>query len=184
MITCYEIKKIVEGVSSENDISVNSRKGRLPHLRYVYYGLCVKYESYIKVKTLQHIGSIVKRDHASVLHGLKQFEKVKEDNYHSAYDLFLSCCEEINILLANNSEIKSDNLKDYYKFKTLALQSKYRAVINNLRSKIKNLESSNINHDFVKKISKLSNEDLDELNDKFDVFIKVKNKLNENHNKS
>lgn len=58
------------------DISIKSRKGKIPTIRSYF---CVLAKRMTK-NSLQEIGSAIGRDHATVMHGLKMFENAKDIN--------------------------------------------------------------------------------------------------------
>ncbi len=81
-----EIKIIVESVCDIKDLSTRSRKRFIVDCRYVYYYLCQKY---VKKFILANCGSEIDRDHASVMHGLKEFDAVFRQSTFTAYDVYL-----------------------------------------------------------------------------------------------
>ena len=81
-----EIKRIVESVSDIKDLATRSRKRHIVDSRYVYYHLCQKY---VNQFILADCGSEVDRDHAMVMHGLREFDAVFRQSAFTAYDVYL-----------------------------------------------------------------------------------------------
>ena len=94
------------------DITKQKRPRAMVYGRAMYYQLCKDFTSH----SLSDIGSVVNKDHAGVLHGLKIFKnfKVWEENY------LLATYHEIRLALksqfkfANNLLVKSDEDKFYF----------------------------------------------------------------------
>ena len=66
-----KIKEIVE-IETDSDLKVNSRQREIVYARSIYYKLCKTHTR----ATLSSIGKSVKKDHATVLHGLRLFDDV------------------------------------------------------------------------------------------------------------
>ena len=59
----------------ENDLDTNSRKRESAYQRWYLYEF-LKNNTFL---TLEEIGKLFDRDHSTVLHGLKEFQKFKDD---------------------------------------------------------------------------------------------------------
>lgn len=68
------------------DLKTKSRDRVKVYTRFVYYKIC---KENIKRISLVSIGKEVKRDHATVMHGLREFDKLK--NYPDFYDIYKKC---------------------------------------------------------------------------------------------
>ena len=66
-----KIKEIVE-IEPDSDLKVKSRQREIVYARSIYYKLCKTHTR----ATLSSIGKSVKKDHATVLHGLRLFDDV------------------------------------------------------------------------------------------------------------
>ena len=66
-----KIKEIVE-IETDSDLKVKSRQREIVYARSIYYKLCKTHTR----ATLSSIGKSVKKDHATVLHGLRVFDDV------------------------------------------------------------------------------------------------------------
>ncbi len=66
-----KIKEIVE-IETDSDLKVKSRQREIVYARSIYYKLCKTHTR----ATLSSIGKSVKKDHATVLHGLRLFDDV------------------------------------------------------------------------------------------------------------
>ena len=60
------------------DVRQQTRKRYIAESRFIYFDLCRKYAS--NIKSLMQIGKTVKRDHASVLHGVRRCKDWNEVN--------------------------------------------------------------------------------------------------------
>ena len=75
-----KIKEIVE-IETDSDLKVKSRQREIVYARSIYYKLCKTHTR----ATLSSIGKSVKKDHATVLHGLRLFDDVIK-KYEDAQD--------------------------------------------------------------------------------------------------
>lgn len=66
-----KIKEIVE-IETDSDLKLKSRQREIVYARSIYYKLCKTHTR----ATLSSIGKSVKKDHATVLHGLRLFDDV------------------------------------------------------------------------------------------------------------
>ena len=82
MITKEQIREIVEGVF-QVDISSKCRQRRYVNARFAYCHFCREYT----LESLANVGNLIDRDHATVLHALKQYHIAKRYdgylNYHN-----------------------------------------------------------------------------------------------------
>jgi len=81
-------EKILQMVQKElniEDMSIKNRTREMSQARFIYFKLARKYCRYA---SLSKIGKAVKRDHATVINGLKKFDsEAKYDPYmHDVYD--------------------------------------------------------------------------------------------------
>jgi len=81
-------EKILQMVQKElnlEDITIKNRSREMSQARFIYFKLARKYCRYA---SLARIGKAVKRDHATVINGLKKFDgEAKYDPYmHDVYD--------------------------------------------------------------------------------------------------
>ena len=95
-MTKEQIKYLVEKAAQIDDLGTEKRTRRIADCRFVYYGLCKRFlPDY--VFTLSSVGISVNRDHATVMHGLKQFDLLYEqlDWFgHYLYDLLVAKIED------------------------------------------------------------------------------------------
>lgn len=179
MITAEDIKKVVEEQSNIDDISKKNRKRHFVEARFVYMHICKKH---FKNISLQSIGSVVKRDHSTVIHGLKEFEKLFNQNTESLIYLYKRCIhhlEKLDLGLdLKNTSLDSYNIKEYYRIKHITLVEKSHKIINKYRDKLTKIQTN----PFLKRVSNLTDEQLQEMEFKFDTFLRVKEKLNKTVN--
>ena len=118
------IREVVEQVYLVDDISIISRKKTIVNARFLYFKLC---KMYIKKHfTLKACGIEVDRDHATVRHGIIQFNQnidnnssIEQRNYHECISLLdHSMPVKINVRnveifnLMNRLEILIKEVKD------------------------------------------------------------------------
>lgn len=96
----------------DSDITQKNRSRELVYGRAVYYKLCKNLTSH----SLSEIGSLISKDHATVLHGLKVFETFELNNDY----YYLTAYEEMFNKLKLNYVINIKNPRDlktkYYKY--------------------------------------------------------------------
>jgi hypothetical protein len=172
MITVDFIKKTLEGFANVEDISLKSRKRPLPDLRYTYMALCRHLREDIENYSLYRIGKCINRNHATVIHGLKEFDNLYgtksfygNDIYKKSLAFLLNHIEGLDI----PEEIKRDEVVNHYRVKHIMLSEKYRDVINKQQRKIDLLTKNKL----LVKVSELNEDVLDELEIKLDAFFKV-----------
>jgi chromosomal replication initiation ATPase DnaA len=89
-------KKILNMVQKQldlEDISIKNRTREMSQARFIYFKLARKYCRYA---SLSKIGKVVKRDHATVLNGLKKFDaEAKYDPY--MYDVYDTIAKHLDI---------------------------------------------------------------------------------------
>jgi hypothetical protein len=92
MMTIKEVKKIVDNYYNI-DISKKTRKRELVYARFIFYKLC---KEFCKVRTLSRIGKAVKRDHSSVLYGVREFKNIlfQDDEFEKDYLFLKKLCEQ------------------------------------------------------------------------------------------
>lgn len=110
------IKKMVQNEFGIRDIGTKKRVSNIVHARWVYFKLARKYTN----TSYASIGSVVNRDHATVLHGLKyidydmelpRFANVKEA-YHKIDDFMQTGKKDpLKLKLVDLYEIK-EHIKD------------------------------------------------------------------------
>jgi hypothetical protein len=123
-----EIKRIVDDYY-KIDIAQVTRINRYVEARFMYFKLCMEFGD---KKTLASIGASIKKDHATVLHGIKsinghmsydkEINKKYQDLYnlcskdagikHYAGSMYHSMVNQIRILGEENRELKQ-KIKEY-----------------------------------------------------------------------
>ncbi len=86
------IKSAVEIASGIEDIGIKSRKRFMVDCRYVYFHLCRKY---IPKFILADCGREVQKDHAMVIHGLKEFDNMFNQPGFEATNVYLNSMDII-----------------------------------------------------------------------------------------
>jgi len=111
----------------KKDFSLKSRQRPLVYMRAIYFKLCRDFTNY----TTTEIGASVKRDHATVLHGLKLFKLLKEWNDEYYLDIYT----QARLVIKQNYKFGNPFLKKSYKekytellFKHILLKEKYKKI--------------------------------------------------------
>ena len=112
------IKKIVE-VELGIDLSNKCRDRRSVYARSVYFTLCKDHT----IVSLARIGSIVNRDHATVIHGLKVFKQLKLYNERNYLDVYYRVSDVIKRKKLNKAP---NALEDYFKNKSEELEDRLK----------------------------------------------------------
>lgn len=173
MIDCQYIKRKVEEYSGIKDISEPTRKREYIQARSIYYKLC---RIYIPNASLSFIGKNIDKCHATVLHGLKIFKELLYiDNMNVTYK---DCVDYLNAIQPEDDDKEIDilELKEFYREKHMLLVEESQKEINKYKSKLSKLTKNS----FIRRISNLSDNELEELEFKFNNFLLVKEKLNKN----
>ena len=109
-------EKILHMVQKEldiKDISIKNRTREMAQARFIYFKLARKYCRYA---SLSKIGKLVKRDHATVINGLKKFDmEAKYDPY--MYDVYDNIAKHLDIYYIKpgrkeNADITFDKMVD------------------------------------------------------------------------
>ncbi len=138
---CLKIKEIVECYSEVENLKTISRKIRIVEFRNMYFFLCRKYTK--ASSTL--IGYLVNRDHATVLHGAKTFEKFHKTNQLLRLDIFELSEKETNTFLLKQKKkhlqgellfLSKKELQSKYRCKLITIIDKYRNIINSQQEEI------------------------------------------------
>ena len=147
-----ELINLLRNISAVTDVSIEDLKSKKRHryitdVRHVYFAMAkeIRVKSITGTHTLAKIGSVVNRDHASVLHGIKNINNVyqlqqlyneiksKITEYESKgyiSDNYIHCCDSFEDII---SKIEWFNYEDEKGKKHLVLPH----VISNLGEKVK-----------------------------------------------
>jgi hypothetical protein len=187
MITPKLIKSMIETYSGVYDISIKTRKREIVEMRFVYFFLCKNYCISTEKLSLRAIGEIVNRNHATVLHGIRQFKCLYGQKSFTANDLFKKTDEKLKELISTDSEGKILDLNDaflvnqYWRVKHILVVEKTHSVIKNFMEKIEAIESklSVYDESTINAIKNLNPSDFSEFQERNKLFLKVKSKLNQ-----
>ena len=177
MITRRLIKTMVENVSGIQDISVRNREDEYVQTRWVYFKLCRMFLP-AESNSLPKIGQTVDRDHASVLHGLKKFDFFySKDFFENKRNMYSDVYLRLHEMDQNSSLVENFNnlqdLEQFYRIKHIKLITKSHSVISTLSKKIDLLTQNEL----IKKILTLDAQEIEELEERLEVFFKVKKAL-------
>jgi hypothetical protein len=182
MITLKTIKELIEKELNIEDISIETRENNLPNIRYIY---CLLAKNNTK-ESLKSIGLEIKRDHATVLHGLNKIENIlKRDEYLS------SLYSKIKTSLKNYSLEKPSNflafkdiyeLHNYYRINHITHTELYHKTISALLTRNENLKKNYqiFDKEIQQQIGELPLNEFKELQERIVLFLKVKKQLNKN----
>jgi len=95
-----QILKLVEDYSGK-DLKTPSHGREVTDLRWVYFKLCRKY---LKRASLTEIGKPVNRDHSTVIHGLTQFDLLKDMKFFENNIKIFDYCDLEIFLLTTKEE--------------------------------------------------------------------------------
>jgi len=121
------------------DITKKNRTRELVYGRAVYYKLCKNLTSH----SLTEIGSLISKDHATVLHGLKVFESLefnKDVYYINAYEELL---EKLKLNYVINIKNPRDLKTKYYKYvnQNINLKEKNKKIRDIIKEEFKDIFS-------------------------------------------
>lgn len=167
-VTTDFIKKTVENLSHADDISIRLRDAEYTSLRFIYMRLCKDFKNNIKKYGLHSVARTIKRNHASVINGLKKFELDHLEDNNIYKEAYLIITEHLNIKPSEEYNVKA--VSDYWRVKHILLQEKYRSVIRSLQKK---RDSYNNINELAKKIAELEGDELKEAEIKMDAFFKI-----------
>lgn len=92
-ITLNVIKGAVERVSKIEDISVKDRTRPLPDIRYTYMALCRLFAKDLGFPSQVKIGKKIKRNHSTVITGLRQFDILHNTKDFAGNEVYLECVD-------------------------------------------------------------------------------------------
>lgn len=169
------IKELIEKKCGLYDIAKKTRKRPYPELRFTTYQLC---KDFIPKITLSEIGDgLGGRNHATVIHGLKMFDDLKnQKSFKDNYKIYSECFKELVSLSGDDNfedftdALKLKKIKDYYRIKFIQLMDKQHRVINRQQKQIFKLSNKNI----FNEISELGDSDFKELEVRINDFLKMK----------
>ena len=180
MITIRQIKEYYELVSDINDLSTKSREREIVDVRFSFYKSCKMHTN----ESLAKIGLFAGRTHATVLHGIKEFDNLYSGNNFTAKKIYTKVEEKINVVKKN---CKSDFdimkcqdvelVKQYFRIKHIQHTEKSHNIIRNLQFENimlqKKLDATLPT--MLNEIRSLNIEDYNELAERVNLFLKVKN---------
>lgn len=183
MITIKKIKEYYEVESGIKDLSVKSRKRNIVDVRFCYFMSAKTFTD----NSLDSIAKNIKRDHATVLHGINKFRALYGTNSFTANKIYnkvndklkiISCKTNDSFDLLNCEDI--DLLKQYYRVKHILLIEKTQQVISKLYEDKKDFlyKLSILPETMQEQLKELDKEDFKEFIERTELFIKVKNTLN------
>ena len=119
-----EILKLVE-LDVHAKLNTKSRKRELVYARAIYFKLA----RHFTLQSYDSIGKLVSRDHASVLHGIKQFDNVISEYEMEYLKVYTDLKRTIGKVVGNKD--KYLNPDSYYKEKYTKLLLEHRELIKN-----------------------------------------------------
>lgn len=170
MVSIDYVISLVQNKFECKDVTIDTRARPYPYYRYVAYTLCREFTQ--GKKSLQLIGNKFNRDHATVINGIKQFEKFKNQNWFKEYfDVYTDCYtqlkKETRTFPEHNELRTAKEVEMIYRLKHIKLTEKTHEVIGSLTTKLHNLRHRQI----FKEIASLDNETLDLFEDRVKAFL-------------
>lgn len=168
-ITPKFIKKYLEDLTGE-DFSVKGRKRNIVELRWVAF----KLTRTLTRLSLTQIGELYNKDHATVLHGIKQFDllvdqidfKTVKELYNRCFQDFKEMADDFDVLntLQTVKEVKRE-----YEFIINQMAENYKIKTDNQLQQINNFSLSPI----FEKITKLPEKEFKELEVRINAFLQM-----------
>tara|TARA_R110002126_G_scaffold66873_1_gene169792 strand:+ start:47 stop:622 length:576 start_codon:yes stop_codon:yes gene_type:complete len=168
------IKNLFIEFSGYDDFDSKTRKRNYVYLRFVYMAICKNYT----INSLAVIGeSCGGRDHATVLHAMKEFYHHYNNDY---FKMYKKIYDEVSSLLESHgakqvdvtkiTEAKIVEARDYYRVRFLHFIDNQRPVINRMKKKIENLRKRQI----FEEIALLDDDDLNDFEERSRAFLSMK----------
>lgn len=110
-----DIKHLVERETGV-DLSLRSRIRHLVYARFLFFKLARDHTSH----TFKDIGRFINKDHASVLHGIKQFDNVIREYEDELYEIYI----KIDTICKTKRKLRDRDVSPEYYYK-----EKYKDVL-------------------------------------------------------
>lgn len=171
-----EIKRLVELYLKIKNIESKNREKEYVFARYVAFRLSKDFTSF----SLQKIADVYNRDHATVLHGLKEFRNLKKQKAFHKYEkvykiIFRHLFKKETLNLEGEEELNNiDLVKTFYRIKHIELVEKSHKVINKYKETIHLIETKEI----FKELAQLDKETFKEFETRAKSFL-IMNKTEE-----
>jgi len=168
------IKGLFIQFSGISDFDKETRKRNYCYLRYVFMALCKYYTN----ASLETIGFYCgKRDHSTVIYGVREFEKHYGYYYFLKYqELYNEIAEIIKDGLSKKTNVLSiqkleiSKARSHYRVRFLRFTYNQRIVIERLKKKLENLRSREI----FEQIAELPEQDINEFETRAKAFLAMK----------
>ena len=175
-ITPLFIKKYIEDLTGL-DLSTKSREREVVELRFIAF----KLTRTLTRHSLSKIGAIYNRDHATVMHGVRQFESLEDqvffkqskDLYDKCLKKFLSLSDEYVVLKTLQT---TKELKEEYEQVLTIIKENHKAEIESYKIEVeKHLEQiNNFNlSPIFSKITELPKTEFEELEIRVNAFLQM-----------
>ena len=172
-LTPKHIKKYVENVLEIEDLSIKSRKKKHTYPRFVAFKLT---KVFFKELTFSEISDIYKNNHATIIHGIKQFDILENQtefkNYKNVYnravkDLIKISNSKDYAYIQNITDL--NELKESYRIMFLDITDKYRSIIRKQSLQLSNIKDN----DLFDKITQLPEDEFKELKVRINAFLQM-----------
>lgn len=168
-IDLNEIKKLVENISGCKNIQTRSRQRHFTYIRYIYCKVAERTNRY----NLTQIGSPIHRDHSTVIHALKEFDKNTGNNYFEFYDnVYAECLQVLGI-----SKSRQDSAENDYRMRFIKYCVKQKEIVGGLKKKLDAFRYKKLIHH----LAMLDDQDYKEAEEKISAFLsmnRIKSKYN------
>ena len=182
-ISLEYIKDLVEASSGVTNLEVKKRDDYRAWLRFVCFKLSKDFVDK-KQSSLTKIGKTYNRDHATVLHGIKQFDALfNQRDFEYCKNIYSYCYTVLNNIKEKGSTNANKSIKKtpfeiqgYYKLRHLSYSKRIRKIFDSMSRKIENLSK----RDVFAQIALLSDEDLADFEVRANAFLQMKRIKNKN----
>ena len=103
-----DIKHLVERETGI-DLSLRSRRRHLVYARFLFFKLARNHTSH----TFKDIGRFINKDHASVLHGVKQFDNIIREYEDELYKIYI----KIDTICKTKRKLRDRDISPEYYYK-------------------------------------------------------------------
>ena len=182
-ISLEYVKDLVEASSGATNLEAKKRDDYRAWLRFVCFKLSKDFVNK-KQSSLIKIGKAYNRDHATVLHGIKQFDALfNQKDFEYCKNVYSYCYTVLNNIKESGSTNANKSIKKtpfeiqgYYKLRHLSYSKRIRKIFDSMSRKIENLSK----RDVFAQIALLSDEDLADFEVRANAFLQMKRINNKN----
>lgn len=166
-----KIELIKHYVEAEMDLDITKQNRRTHYVRArsIYYELCLRF---VPTASLSEVGNPVNKDHATILHARKNFERdiLNDERYFEIYKKIYNILSELHKLEKEQAYGLSINELDY--IETKSKNKELQDLLNQKAIEMESLKLSGVNLDRVQKKLLVAFEELSDQG-KLDAMFKI-----------